>query len=183
RLAAAQRDAPPELLEALAGDQRREVREAAAANPSTPVPALEALGQGQIGGEHDHRLALVNNPSLPEATFSRLIVSLAPEFALQHPLLTDELRRAVLERMIVTCLGNSWMPPLAHAVCLANPQCPAEQLERWSGTFAWLSRYAIVRNPAAPPGVLRRLAEDPHTLVRAAAKAALESREKEPDEA
>jgi 3-methyladenine DNA glycosylase AlkC len=137
---------PTELLEQLARDKQGYVRQHVAANPNTSVQLLEQLAQ-----DKDERVrgCVAQNLNAPVNFF--------------------------LKAMLKDCPRDS-SPSLIRFLVLLHSQTPSEILADNLGSQAWLERYAIARNTNSPINTLQVLAKDANRIVRAAAKANLESR-------
>jgi len=66
---------------------------------------------------------------------------------------------------------------LQRAVALAHPAIEPALLEEAVGWGDWVARYAVARNPIAPPECLRMLARDRERAVRDAARETLASQD------
>ena len=77
-------------------------------------------------------------------------------------------------------LLDKWKSSLTDShrfIILKNSQTPAAILAKVSCSTSWLERYAIAQNPKTPFPIIKNLAEDGNRLVRAAAKARLETKQ------
>jgi hypothetical protein len=163
---------PIDMLAWLADDESRIVRRAVAENPNASTAILERLAQDYSWSNQRVRLAIVRHSNIGITTLDRLAGDLSVEVrraVLDHPALSAAAREQILASALVTCADLS--EPLYRTIALAHPLTPADQLAAGAGSFEWIERFAIARNPAAPAEVLARLKNDGNRLVRAAAKA------------
>ncbi|HYF63559.1 MAG TPA: hypothetical protein VD886_12145, partial [Herpetosiphonaceae bacterium] len=176
--AARQAAAPPEILAELARHNSWRVRAAVAGHPAAPAESLAWLAGPGGDKQYDSQIrhALIDNPALPAELFAALITQLPPDVGVLHPRSSRQVRRECRRRLLDGLRSEPSNQLPITLTALAQPDCPPEWLERHSADLNWLCRYAVVRNPAAPPALLERLAQDADHGVRAAARAALAGR-------
>ena len=155
---------PVAVLERLAGDKDRDVRWKVAENPNTPVVVLERLVDDE---DWWVREAVASNPNTPEAVLEHLARN--KEAWARKSVVT-----ATREALPVAVSGTK--PSLHRLLALSHPECPVEALAKYYRSSSWLERCAIAQNPATPPNTVKKLTEDPHVAVSAAAVENLERR-------
>ncbi|MEW6491456.1 MAG: HEAT repeat domain-containing protein [Cyanobacteriota bacterium] len=158
---------PVQLLQQLAQDGQYCVRMYVANNPNTPVQVLEQLAQDD---NHEVRRNALSNPKIPVQSLGSLVQdSNVPEAV------TYNVNTLSLEAMLKACAKNP-APCLLRFLVLLHHQAPAQALAENFCSHAWLERYAIAQNPKTRPNTLAALAVDANRIVRAAARANLQSR-------
>ena len=64
---------------------------------------------------------------------------------------------------------------LSRLFVMMHPLAPSSLLAKNFRSLYWLERYAIAQNPSTPHYLIKRLTQDANRIVRAAAKANLET--------
>lgn len=131
------------LLEQLATDANKDVRQAVAQNSNTSIPVLENLIRD--GEKEICKIARKN-------------------YLVKYP----EGLPLVLQSYV-----KSSKPNLSRLIVFLYPQTPAKILSKNSRSSSWLERYAIAQNSNTSNDVLQRLINDANCIVRAAARANL----------
>lgn len=141
---AATRDMPVVVYERLARDYPQDSLPALAINASVPVALLE-----KIAGAADLalQLKLINNPSLPVATRTRLVHQILPQAS-----------------------------PIYFGSFVHDRDATPEFLDRCSTDLDPNIRTRVAQNPNTPESLLLALAEDPSRPVAAAARESLQKR-------
>ncbi len=196
---------PPDVLDKLAQSDSIYVRQSVAGNPSAPVAALLRLADDNdrhssmptrvaanpalplealemLAAKEDDRLdeGLARHPALPasliEAIAQRANVHTLDALA-QHPnahrelkaRLHDQIKRGILDYYVGADTA------MQRAVEVSQPDAASKLFNESMESGDWITRLAVARGPVAWPGALQVLARDGNRLVRAAARAALES--------
>jgi hypothetical protein len=164
---------PANLLEQLAQDEEKGVRGSVARNPNAPANVLEQLAQDR---DNDVRKNVARNPNTPVKVLEQLAQDKDHHvrgFVAQNP---NAPVNFFLEAMLKDDVPDS-TPSLIRFLVLLHSQTPSETLADNLGSQAWLERYAIAQNPNTSTDILKALAKDANRIVRAAAKANLQSRQ------
>jgi hypothetical protein len=155
---------PVFLLEQAVRNPRWEVKSAVAMHPRTPVKVLEKLVEKQNTQVLEVLLAVAMNPQTPRGVLETLVESQSAQ---------------VVEaaRLHVNWAGEmalSWDNQVSFL--LLHPKISNRVLEANNRSVVWLERYAIAQHPTTPLDTLKILATDGNRIVRAVAKASLQSR-------
>lgn len=167
-------DLPADTLAQLADDESPLVTRAAAENPAAPAELLDQLARDYSWVGVRTRLAVVRHPHVAPATLARLAGDLAVDVRRAvhaHPATPAGVYAPMLAAALADCMQST--TTLCRLLALAHPSAPPAYLEARAAAPDWAERFAIARNPQAPAGLLRQLADDGNRLVRAAATAAL----------
>lgn len=143
-----QTNAPVTLLEKLALDKNLVVKVAAAKNSDVPLDILEHLTRNH----HCH--------SLVHLAAVKTLLKHYPKHA-----------GLFFERYI----SNTPFASISRFFILLHSLTPNDLLIKHFRSSSWLERYAIATNPNTPKHIREHLAQDANRIVRAAAKANLES--------
>jgi hypothetical protein len=150
RLLARNPQCPPEILDALASDDRHEVRLAALAHPSCPPSTLDGHARATSGRWRSAPLECLLELDLVArhpATESSTVLNLVAELERTDEELASNALRTLAQR----------------------PDAPAVALEHLAGSrWPWV-RSAVAGNPSTPVPVVATLAADEHPAVRSAA--------------
>jgi hypothetical protein len=155
---------PVLLLEQAALNRVWEVQSAVAMNPQTPREVLEKLVENQNAQVAEVLLAVAMNPQTPREILEKLV---------------ENQNAQVVEaaRLHVNWAGEmtlSWDDQVSFL--LLHPKISHRVMAENSHSIAWLERYAIAQHPNTPLETLKTLAVDGNRIVRAVAKASLQSR-------
>jgi hypothetical protein len=155
---------PVFLLEQAVRNPRWEVQSAVAMHPRTPVKVLEKLVEKQNTQVPEVLLAMAMNPQTPRKVLETLVESQSAQ---------------VVEaaRLHVNWAGEmalSWDNQVSFL--LLHPKISNRVLEANNRSLVWLERYAIAQHPNTSLETLKILATDGNRIVRAVAKASLQSR-------
>ena len=149
-------NASPEMIEELAEDEDKEVRQEVAKNPNAPAEALRKLAEDKYS---DVRFAVSGNPNTPAEALKKLANDKywgVKQAVAKHPNTPAEALKKLAE-------DGNW--DVEEAVA-KNPSTPAEALMKLAeDKFAGL-RQEVAKNPNAPAEVLRKLADDKNKDVR-----------------
>ncbi len=163
---------PVDVLEQLAKDRKYQVRSKVAQNPNTPVKILEKLLKDE---DTQVRLIAGNNPNTPITSLEKLTQSN------KNPLIKETAIKNLINRSPKYALVylkkylKPNQPSFTRLLIFLHPQAPTTQLAKNYRSSSWLERYAIAINPNTPTNIREHLAQDANRIVRAAAKANLES--------
>ncbi len=139
---------PVTLLEKLADDKHLVVKIAVAKNPDVPLDILEQLTYKH----HCHSLVHI-----------AAVKTLSKHYP-KHAGLFFE-----------SYIFNIPFASISRFFILINSLTPSDLLIKHYRSSSWLERYAIATNPNTPSHIREHLAQDANRIVRAAAKANLES--------
>jgi pentose-5-phosphate-3-epimerase len=150
-------------------------------NPSTPESLLELLAKDKTA---EVRCGVVHNPNTSERRLKQLLSDrewkvrlVAMEaYLAQNPdalpvMLGHQLRKKSEGYEMSDYSPSSFI----RLLFLFHPQIPSQALAENSRSLAWLERYAIAQHPNTPLDTLQTLALDANRVVRAAAKAHLQT--------
>lgn len=164
------------LLEQLAKMSCNAAHKGVGSNPNTPFELLEQLAQN---GNNEVRQSIASNPNIPIEFLERLLEQVAQDknhslrkFVAEHP----NTPVSLLLEVTLTFHSQDSTPVLSRFLVLLHPQTPAKALVQNCRSEIWLERYAIAQNPNTPLDTLKALTVDVNRIVRAAAKANLQSR-------
>jgi hypothetical protein len=141
---------PPRALARLAADTEQDVRQAAARNPGTPAQALERLAGDRA---KDVRWAVARNRNTPADT----LASLARD---PHPVVRQGVARNPVAPSSVLDLLAHDLHQAVRLMAARNTYISAGALERLAADEDSEIRQAVARNPAASTHLRDRLAED-----------------------
>jgi hypothetical protein len=143
----------PKIIERLAAKHNPAVDENLVRNPATPLQVLRTLA--------------LRIESLDDLT---------P--ILRHRNADAALKAQVQQRLTQGVLYQAlcFARGLSGAVELATPQIGVDKLTTAATSTLWLNRLTVARHPATPSEVLFALQRDGNRLVRAAARAELQTR-------
>lgn len=170
RLAAARYAESPEILTALALDEKPPVRSMAARNIATPVAALELLATDK---KDSVRIGVAMNSSTPVTSLEALMndkkeevrTAVASNASTPAPLLTAIAEDASKPGLSSLISGVSNRPERVAA--LLNPALPADVLAKLSTEDRPHTRGMVASNLSTPPEVLETLGSDADVRVRA----------------
>ena len=169
---AANPNTPIALLERLAGDKNIYIRLLVAENPNTPMQRRIAILVRLAGDkDEDVRRRVAKNPNTPISILERLANDKDSEVRLEVASNPSCSTRIILAQSVA---GTK--PSWHRLIALAHPECPVEALAKYYRSSSWLERCAIAQNPSTPPATLKKLTEDPHVAVSAAAAENLQVR-------
>lgn len=163
---------PVEILAQLATDRYASVRQYIASNPNTPVEILAQLATDQDASVCQYIAA---NPHTPMSILQQLLShdnERVLKFAVARYLAHNPDKLSV----VLQHYPKDSQPGYSRVVILFHPDVTTNLLVENRRSDAWLERYAIAQHPNTPPDTLEILAKDANCIVRAAAKANLQTR-------
>ena len=173
---AANPNTPVRILKQLAKDTNNIIRRKVVKHPKIPVSVLEALSRAN---NWRIRRAVAQNPNTPVRILEQLLaerVSSVRTVAVASYLARNPNGLPVgLEQY-----AKEFTPSFSRFLVLLHPQIPSKALADNFRSPSWLERYAIAQHPKTPLDTLKTLAGDANRIVRAAAKANLQSRNQQP---
>jgi hypothetical protein len=167
---------PIRILQQLAKDKNNIIRRKVVKHPKIAVSVLERLSRAN---NWQIRRAVAQNPNTPGRILEQLLadrVSSVRTVALASYLARNPKGLPVrLEQY-----AKEFTPSFSRFLVLLHRQIPSKALADNFRSPSWLERYAIAQHPKTPLDTLKTLAGDANRIVRAAAKANLQSRNQQP---
>ena len=166
------------------------ILKAIAKNPNTPVEILELLATFKSNIYPIYVAALTENPNLPEHLWKLIFhydysisrYKYSQIFSGQNLEQFPELLPIFLTQypqglpLVLEHYANSEFL-LIRLIVLINLQISLNILAQASKSVYWLERYTVVQNPSTTVELLETLANDSNTIVRAAARIKLETKQ------
>ena len=159
-------NASPEMLEELAENEDKDVRETVAENPKTPVELLKKLA-----GDRD--LVVRHNVALNTSTPVDILMKLAEDEEKWVRFAVARNPNAPAEALKKLAEDENWRVRRAVA---ENSRTPVGVLTKLAEDEVRDVRRAVAENSRTPVGVLRKLAEDKDSAVRGYAEEKLQKR-------
>lgn len=172
RLVAKNPNTPVKVLSKLATDNDVTVRLHVAFNPNIPVNILSQLAKDNNSVVREY---VAKNPNTPTSVLEQILGDRS-EKILQFVVARYLAHNPDQLSFVLQHYPKDYQPSYSRLVILFHPQVPTNLLVENRRSNAWLERYAIAQHPNTPPDTLEILAKDANRIVRAAAKANLQTR-------
>ena len=186
----------PNSLEQLLKSKNRGIRSSAVLNKNIPRYITEVWGMTFLEQFNQHELqTIADSYYITEELLKELVNHKdirVSRTAASNPCALNEIleewetspsyKEGALEQIMAEeqRLLNRWKSSISAAdrlKVLSNDQTTVSILTKVSRSTSWLERYAIAQNPNTPHLIIQKLTEDGNRIVRAAAKAHLETKQ------
>lgn len=164
---------PANILVKFASSQWLLIREAVAINLNTPTDILIQLINDK---SEDVKIAVAQNSNTPEDILEQLANQNLWDTKLHQAAVKNLIQKgSKLASQFLNSYADSSGLSLSRLFVMMHPLAPSSLLAKNFRSLYWLERYAIAQNPSTPHYLIKRLTQDANRIVRAAAKANLET--------